>query len=81
MPPDRHTTPRNAKRVRKTRDRRRKVTVERSDIVYVDNGRVQQATEDDALRGNEILKGVYVILALEHTDDAIGKLLDVMCRN
>ena len=50
MQPDRHTTPRNEKEVLKARDRRRRVTEERSAIVPVAHGRVQKANQVDALR-------------------------------
>ena len=67
--------------VSKMRDRRRKVRAERSTLVPVVHGRVQKATEDDTLTGKELSEGVYEVLALEHTDDSIGKLVDAMCKS
>ena len=63
------------------RERRRKVRAERSAIVPVAHERVQKVKKDYALRRKEISEGVYEILALEHTDDSFGRLVDVMCQN
>ena len=64
--------------VRKARERRRKVSVERSAIVPVVHGRMQKVVQHYAFLGKEISDGVCEILALEHTDDSIWKLVDVM---
>ena len=67
--------------VSKMRDRRRKVRAERSALVPVVHGRVQKAKQDDTLPGKALSEGVYEVLALEHTDDSIGKLVDAMCKS
>ena len=64
--------------VRKARERRRKVSAERSAIVPVVHGRMQKVRQHDAFLGIEISDGVCEVLALEQTDDSIGKLVDVM---
>ena len=67
--------------MRKARDRRHIDRAEISAIVPVAHGRVQKANKVDALLLKEISEGVYEILSLEHTNDSIGKLVDVMCQN
>ena len=64
--------------LRKARERRGKVSAERSAIVPVVHGRMQKGMQHDAFLGKEISDGVCEILALEPTDDSIGKLVDVM---
>ena len=62
-----------------TRDGRAQARAQRSAIAPDVHRTVRKAKKNDALRGKDILDGICEVLALEHSDDSIGKLGDAMC--
>ena len=62
-----------------TRDGRAQARAQRSAIAPDVHRTVRMAKKNDALRGKDILDGICEVLALEHSNDSIGKLGDAMC--